>query len=63
VVGFDDAVPTAGVLGLTTVQQPHRVKGEKAGAAILALLAGTHPIDQLLPTKLVVRASSTPPPS
>ena len=63
VMGFDDAVPTAEAFGLTTVHQPHRAKGEKAGAAILALLAGTHPTDQLLPTKLLVRATTGPAPT
>jgi DNA-binding LacI/PurR family transcriptional regulator len=59
-VGFDDAVPTAGALDLTTVHQPHRSKGEHAAHALLALLnrsdhAAPSPV---LPTQLVVRGST-----
>jgi DNA-binding LacI/PurR family transcriptional regulator len=63
VVGFDDAHPTAAGLGLTTVRQPHRVKGEHAARALLDLLSGSgqavepHP----LPTELIVRGSACPP--
>lgn len=62
VVGFDDAAP-AGALGLTTVRQPHRRKGELAATALLELLAGGRPEPvQLLATELVVRSSTGPPP-
>jgi DNA-binding LacI/PurR family transcriptional regulator len=62
VVGFDDAPPAAR-LGLTTVRQPHRRKGELAATALLDLLAGTRPEPVVrLPTELVVRTSSGPPP-
>jgi DNA-binding LacI/PurR family transcriptional regulator len=62
VTGFDDAAP-AGALGLTTVRQPHRCKGELAATALLELLAGGRPEPvQLLPTELVVRSSTGPPP-
>jgi DNA-binding LacI/PurR family transcriptional regulator len=58
VVGFDDAEPAAR-LGLTTIRQPHRRKGELAAHALLDLLAGRHPEPiQHLPTELVVRAST-----
>ena len=40
-VGFDDAVPTAAALDLTTVRQPSRRKGEKAAQALLAVLQGS----------------------
>ncbi len=61
VVGFDDAATAAG-LGLTTVRQPHRRKGEAATRALLALIAGdaVKPV-QLLETELVVRGSTGPP--
>jgi DNA-binding LacI/PurR family transcriptional regulator len=61
VVGFDDAVPAA-PLGLTTVRQPHRHKGELAAGALLDLLAGRTPEPvRRLPTELVVRSSTAPP--
>jgi DNA-binding LacI/PurR family transcriptional regulator len=63
VVGFDDAEP-ATRLGLTTVRQPHRRKGELGATALLDLLAGrTHELVRHLPTELVVRASTGPAPS
>ncbi len=56
VVGFDDAVPA---LGLTTVRQPVRAKGEHAAAALLALLRGARPEPAVsLPATLVVRGST-----
>jgi DNA-binding LacI/PurR family transcriptional regulator len=62
VVGFDDAATASG-LGLTTVRQPHRGKGERAARALLALMAGeeVEPV-QVLETDLVVRGSTGPPP-
>jgi DNA-binding LacI/PurR family transcriptional regulator len=61
VVGFDDT-PTARRLGLTTVHQPQRRKGELAGEALLALLAGRRPpAVQELATRLVVRGSTAAP--
>lgn len=62
VVGFDDADTAAG-LGLTTVRQPHRGKGELATRALMALMAGdaVEP-EQIMETELVVRASTGPPP-
>ena len=62
VVGFDDAA-TAARLGLTTVRQPNRGKGEAATRALLALMAGevVGPV-QVLDTELVVRASTGPVP-
>jgi DNA-binding LacI/PurR family transcriptional regulator len=60
VVGFDDAGPAAG-LGLTTIRQPTRRKGELAAAAVLALIAGRRVEPrQLLTAELVVRASTRP---
>jgi len=63
VVGFDDAAPTGAGLGLTTVRQPHRGKGEHAARALLSLIAGSEPAGRprMLPTELVVRGSTAPP--
>jgi DNA-binding LacI/PurR family transcriptional regulator len=62
IVAFDDAVPLAATLNLTTVRQPSRDKGEYAARALLDLLAG-HQVAprQLLPTELIIRRSSAPP--
>jgi DNA-binding LacI/PurR family transcriptional regulator len=62
IVAFDDAVPLAATLNLTTVRQPSREKGEYAAGALLDLLAG-HPVPQhqLMPTELIIRGSSTQP--
>ncbi len=58
VVGFDDA-DTAGPLGLTTVRQPHRGKGELAVRLLLELMDG-RPVEPVtvLDTELVVRGST-----
>jgi DNA-binding LacI/PurR family transcriptional regulator len=62
IIGFDDA-PRADALQLSTVRQPNRRKGELAARALLDLLAPrrTEPV-RLLPTELIVRASTGPPP-
>jgi DNA-binding LacI/PurR family transcriptional regulator len=57
VVGYDD-IEAAGAAKLTTVFQPHAAKGEEA---VRLLTDGGD--DVLLPTDLVVRASSGPAPS
>jgi DNA-binding LacI/PurR family transcriptional regulator len=57
VVGYDD-IEAAGRARLTTVFQPHAAKGEEA---VRLLTEGGD--DVLLPTDLVVRASSGPAPS
>ena len=57
VVGYDD-IDAAAAARLTTVYQPHAAKGEEA---VRLLTAGGD--DVLLPTDLVVRASSGPVPS
>ena len=66
IAAFDDTVPLAATLNLTTVRQPSRDKGERAARALLDLLAG-HQVApcQLLPTELIIRRSSahTTPPS
>jgi len=62
IAGFDDAPPAA-ALGLTTIRQPTRRKGELAMRALLRALDDTsvEPA-QTLPTQLIVRASTGPPP-
>lgn len=63
VVGFDD-VPEAARLQppLTTVNQPHVEKGQKAGRALISLLEGNPtPQTTSLPTRLVIRDSTAPP--
>jgi DNA-binding LacI/PurR family transcriptional regulator len=56
IVGFDD-VPEAASAGLTTVFQDHAAKGEQA---VRLLIEGGDEV--LLPTELIVRASSGPAP-
>ncbi|HEU4538837.1 MAG TPA: LacI family DNA-binding transcriptional regulator [Polyangiaceae bacterium] len=63
VVGFDD-VPAAGLAGLTTVHQPHVEKGATAVRLLVAWLRDEPaPSPPALPTRLVVRASTGPPPA
>jgi len=57
IVGFDD-IAHAATASLTTVYQPHAAKGEEA---VRLLTEGGD--DVVLPTELVVRASSGPAPS
>jgi DNA-binding LacI/PurR family transcriptional regulator len=56
VSGFDD-VPAADVAGLTTARQPLREKGVLAGRMIVEGRAGGGE-EEILPTELVVRAST-----
>jgi DNA-binding LacI/PurR family transcriptional regulator len=62
VAGFDDA-PSAAGLGLTTIRQPNRLKGQLATDALLEVLDGS-PVDSVrtLPTELIVRRSTGPAP-
>jgi DNA-binding LacI/PurR family transcriptional regulator len=59
VVGFDDtAAASQARPALTTIWQPHREKGETAARL---LLDGADPgADRIMPTELVVRASTAP---
>jgi DNA-binding LacI/PurR family transcriptional regulator len=65
VVGFDDS-PTASLTSppLTTVRQPTLEKGRLAAACALAGVESKPPIERkmLLPTELVIRGSTGPPP-
>ena len=64
VVGFDDiAFAAVSDPALTTVHQPSHEKGERAGTALLAWLGGRRPERVVLPTRLVLRASTAPPAS
>jgi DNA-binding LacI/PurR family transcriptional regulator len=61
VVGFDDAAPAV-LLGLTTVRQPVRRKGELAARALVARIFAQPAAElQRLPTQLVRRSSTGPP--
>jgi DNA-binding LacI/PurR family transcriptional regulator len=61
VIGFDDH-EMAAVSDLTTIAQPVRRQGELAARALLEALAGGSPDDVELPTRLVVRGTTAPPP-
>ena len=65
VVGFDD-LPLAEhtQLPLTTVHQPLREMGQRAAEMLIRWVEGTPPAPRwlVLPTRLVVRESSAPPP-
>jgi DNA-binding LacI/PurR family transcriptional regulator len=61
-VGFDDALPTADGLDLTTVRQPTRAKGEQAASALLGIVAGDTPTaGPPLTAELIVRGSTRTP--
>jgi LacI family transcriptional regulator len=65
VVGFDD-IPVAAFLGpaLTTVSVPKDELGRRAGGMLRQLLVDGEPAAQeRLPSSLVVRESTAPPPA
>jgi LacI family transcriptional regulator len=65
VVGFDDLPQAAQSFpGLTTVRQPLHDMGQKAARALLSLIEGwPPPVEHMqMPTSLVVRNSTAPPP-
>lgn len=63
VVGFDDH-EMAAVSDLTTIAQPVRRQGELAARTLLDTLAGQAPDPWVdLPTRLVVRGTTAPPPA
>ncbi len=59
VVGFDD-IPEAGRSRLTTVHQPMGEKGRLVGRFLLEPPDGERPLQTVLPTELVVRATTGP---
>lgn len=61
VIGFDDT-PDAEAAGLTTVHQPIRDKGREAGRLLVNGWGEQAPPRLLLPTELVIRRSTGPPP-
>jgi DNA-binding LacI/PurR family transcriptional regulator len=63
IAGFDDTAPAGE--GLTSIHQPLRDKGRIAAQRLLLAIAGERPAGALepLPTRLVVRASTAPPPA
>jgi DNA-binding LacI/PurR family transcriptional regulator len=65
VVGFDDSpLAAASRPPLTTVHQEVATKGQAAVSILMGLLGGdTAPDDVVLPTSLVVRGSTAPPPA
>ncbi|WP_203599643.1 LacI family DNA-binding transcriptional regulator [Streptomyces sp. SID10853] len=60
VIGFDD-LPGAAGAQLTTVRQPLVEKGRRATQLLLDVIAGAEPEEILLPTELVVRATTARP--
>jgi DNA-binding LacI/PurR family transcriptional regulator len=63
VAGFDDAREAAAA-GLTTIRHAHREKGRLAAEATLGMLAGSEVMAaHTLPTELIVRGTTAPPPA
>ena len=62
IVGFDGTAPAAEEL--TSIHQPQRVKGRLAADRLVAALGADPPAPrrELLPTRLVVGATTAPPP-
>ena len=61
VVGFDDIADAADYLPpLTTVRQDFDELGERAVEALIGAIDGGSPRTDLVPTRLIVRASSAP---
>ena len=63
IAGFDDTAPPSEEL--TTIHQPLRAKGRMAARRLLLALAGGRAAGpcEPLPTRLVIRASTAPPPA
>ena len=60
IVGFDDH-EMADFLDLTTISQPVHAQGAAAAAQIIAALGGeTDPVQQVLPTHIVIRGTTAP---
>ena len=64
VAGFDDiAVAELTSPPLSSVRVPLRELGRRGFAAVERILAGSEPGNELLPTEVVLRASTAPPAS
>ena len=59
IVGFDDH-ELAEMVDLTTIAQPVREQGRDAAELLLDRIAGAQATDSLLPTRIVLRASTCP---
>jgi len=62
VIGFDD-VPDAAAAGLTTMAQPLVEKGRASAQLLLDLIRRGEQSRIILPTELMVRTSTAPPPA
>jgi DNA-binding LacI/PurR family transcriptional regulator len=60
IVGFDDH-ELAEVMDLTTIAQPVREQGRIAAQLLLDRIAGAESTDRELPTRIVLRSSTSPP--
>lgn len=60
IVGFDDH-ELAEMVDLTTIAQPVREQGRIAAQLLLDRIAGAQATDRQLPTRIVTRASTSPP--
>jgi len=60
VVGFDDH-ELAEMVDLTTIAQPVHEQGRVAAHLLLDRIAGAEPGDSQLPTRIVLRSSTSPP--
>ena len=61
VIGFDDA-PIADLMALTTIRQPLADKGRTAATILLELIAGHSRRRAVMPTHLILRATTGPAP-
>ena len=60
IVGFDDH-ELAEMMDLTTIAQPVREQGRIAAQLLIDRIAGAQATDRQLPTRIVLRASTSPP--
>lgn len=60
IIGFDDH-DMAALVDLTTINQPAELQGELAAQQVLACLRGEQVELKLVPTRLVLRATTSPP--
>jgi DNA-binding LacI/PurR family transcriptional regulator len=60
IIGFDDH-ELAQMMDLTTIAQPVHEQGRVAAQLLLDRIAGAQPTDRQLPTRIVLRATTSPP--